>query len=112
MSYQSKFSDCLRETMSKKSISQATVSRLTGLDDSTIARVFNGKRKNIAYETVATIAEKLHMWRGRTPEDLVKYIEKLESKLVDANNKLYKDSLLITLLLILDLGLTVCLILK
>lgn len=112
MSYQSKFSDCLKETMSKRAISQATVSRLTGLDNSTISRVFSGKRKNIAYETIATIAEKLHMWRGRTPDDLVKYVEELEFKL--AKEKDSKRSLVVynLILWIVVIGLMVCLVLK
>lgn len=112
MSYQSKFSDCLRETMSKRSISQATVSRLTGINSGTISRIMTGRRKNISYETIATIAGKLHMWRGRTPDAMVKYIEELEFKLAKEcewkkSFKIYNMCLWFAVI-----GLVVCLIMK
>ena len=66
--------------MAEDKISQATVSRLTGLNSGTISRVLSCK-KQVCYETICIIASKLNMWRHRTPCDLVKQIEYLEIKL-------------------------------
>lgn len=110
MSYQNKFADALRATMEKKQISQATVARLTSLNSGTISRVLSGKRKNISYETIATIAYKLNMWKGRTPDDLVKRIEELEFKLVNEQNRADSAVRFLRFFIVLSLGLMICLL--
>lgn len=110
MSYQNKFADALRATMEKKQISQATVARLTSLDNGTISRVLSGKRKNISYETIATIAYKLNMWKGRTPDDLVKRVEELEFKLANEQNRADSAVRFLRFFIVLSLGLMLCLL--
>lgn len=92
MSYQSKFADALRATMEKKKISQATVARLTSVNSGTISRVLSGKKK-VSYETIATIAYKLDMWKGRTPDDLVKLNEELTCKYYTIVRKLHNTTI-------------------
>lgn len=80
MSYQSEFADELRATMAKKQISQATVSRLTSLNNGTISRILSGKRK-VSYDTIAKVAERLDMWKCLTPYELANKVDKLQTKL-------------------------------
>lgn len=99
MSYQSRFANELRFVMAKKQISQATVSRLTSLNNGTISRLLTGKRK-VSYDTVSKIAEKLDMWKGLTPFELANKVEELQDKL----NFIYKLNLIIfTILMIISI---------
>lgn len=103
MSYQSKFADELRNKMAENKISQATLSRLTGFDSATISRVLSGKRP-VAYETVCSIANKLNMWKHKTPGDLAKQVELLEIKLKAEKHWCLKLAWLNILFLICFLG--------
>ena len=94
--YQEKFATALRKKMTEQHISQAQVSRLTGIDNSIISRVMTGRRKHISYETISTIANKLSMWLGKTPDELARTVLYLEKK-----NK--KQTRIIYFLVILEL---------
>lgn len=103
MSYQSKFAEELRRKMAEDKISQATVSRLTGLNSGTISRVLSCK-KQVCYETICIIASKLNMWRHRTPCDLVKQIEYLEIKLDTEKKQCTKLTVMNIIFLIFTFG--------
>lgn len=96
MSYQVKFAAALRAKMVEEKLSQAQVSRLTGVDSSIISRVITGRRKNISYETIATIANKLYMWLGMTPDELARNVINLRRK-----TKIIYSLVLIELIIIL-----------
>lgn len=89
MTYQVRFAAALRAKMAEEHLSQAQVSRLTSVDSSIVSRVITGRRKNISYETIATIANKLSMWLGKTPDELARTVTYLESVLKRKNKIIY-----------------------
>ena len=102
MTYQAKFAQSLRDKMAKEHLSQAQVSRLTGID-SIVSRVLTGRRKHISYETIATIADKLSMWLKNTPDELANKVINLEKDINSKNKLIYFLELLVMIELIIIL---------